>query len=135
MRACLLILPLLFLSCSLFYPGQDGSADISFVPTSTQSARISISGQIVDNESGEPLIGADIEIVGLKETSTDLDGCYSFADIPAGTYTLKFHYIGHKPYQISKITLDGRSIAVINVKLVVVIVEGGPLINVPVRTK
>ncbi len=56
-----------------------------------------IKGKVVDALSGEVLIGTNIAIEGTSlGTSTDLNGEYMIPNIPAGTYTVVFRYIGYK---------------------------------------
>ncbi len=56
-----------------------------------------IKGTVTDALSGEPLIGTNIAIEGTSlGTSTDLNGEYMISNIPAGTHTVVFRYIGYK---------------------------------------
>lgn len=62
-----------------------------------------IKGQVIEKETGLPLIGANIYIVDsdpLIGGVTDLDGYYKFKDIPVGRYQIACSYIGYEP-QIS----------------------------------
>jgi len=60
-----------------------------------------LNGNITDEESGEPLIGATIL---LKNTNyganADLEGDFKISGIPYGNYTLEVTYIGYQKYQI-----------------------------------
>ena len=48
-----------------------------------------ISGVLVDAETGDPLIGANIYLAGTTiGAGTDLDGSYVILNVPEGTYTL-----------------------------------------------
>ena len=56
---------------------------------------VSVKGTVVDQVTGEPIIGASVAVEGSsKGTSTDLDGKYSL-NAPVGS-TLKFSYVGYK---------------------------------------
>lgn len=58
-----------------------------------------IKGQITENETDLPLIGANVFIVNSDPvigTSTDIDGYFKFEDIPVGRYQLACSYIGYK---------------------------------------
>ncbi len=56
---------------------------------------VSVKGTVVDQVTGEPIIGASVAVEGSsKGTSTDLDGKYSLS-APVGS-TLKFSYVGYK---------------------------------------
>ena len=69
----------------------------------------SISGKIAD-ESGEPLIGATVLIVGNSTgTITDFDGNYSLSVDP-GTYTVEASYIGFSPQTgTATVTAGGKT--------------------------
>lgn len=54
-----------------------------------------ITGQVVDQFSGQPLAGAIVLIEGLNRTeATDLRGYYRFSAAPAGDYGLTVSYLG-----------------------------------------
>jgi len=60
----------------------------------------SIRGTIVDQESGDPLIGANIIIDGTTMgAATDVEGSYQITNIPAGEHVLKVTYIGYEKQQ------------------------------------
>jgi len=51
-------------------------------------------GSIIDDETGEALIGASVGITGLGIGSgTDLDGKFSINNIELGIYTIQISYI------------------------------------------
>lgn len=76
----LLALSLSFLALSL--SGQD---------------RASLSGQVLDAQTKEPLIGAAIVLVGTYSgASADLDGNYVINNIKPGSYDVKFQFIGYE---------------------------------------
>lgn len=55
----------------------------------------SVKGTVLDAESDEPLIGVSILVKGTtKGGITNLDGEFSFANIPTGTQTLAISYLG-----------------------------------------
>lgn len=59
-----------------------------------------ITGNITDAESGEPLIGANILVVGTSSgTITDFDGNYSL-EVPAGADKLMFSYTGYATMEV-----------------------------------
>ena len=59
------------------------------------SAQRSISGSVTDENSGEPLIGANILIVGMSAgTATDFDGNFTL-DIPEDASELQISYTGY----------------------------------------
>ena len=65
-----------------------------------------VSGTITDAETGEPLIGANILVVGSSTgTVTDFDGTYSL-NLPADAKQLEISYTG---YSAQVIDINGRS--------------------------
>ena len=58
-------------------------------------AQTSITGSITDEDSGKPLIGANVLIKGTTMgAATDVKGSYTIPNVPAGTYILTANYIG-----------------------------------------
>lgn len=56
-----------------------------------------LSGTITDSQSGESLVGATIFVVDLERgATTDVDGEYEISDIPVGTYTVRFTFVGYR---------------------------------------
>ncbi|MCB0570448.1 MAG: SusC/RagA family TonB-linked outer membrane protein [Phaeodactylibacter sp.] len=75
-------------------------------------AQRDITGTVTDAESGDPLIGANILVIGTSTgTITDFDGNYSIK-VPAGSTTLEFSYTG---YASQRVEIGNQS--VINVSL------------------
>lgn len=69
---------------------------LSVNPLSAQNSG-KISGIISDAETGEPLIGANIVVVGTSlGASTDLEGNYFILNIPAGKYNVQASMIGYQ---------------------------------------
>ncbi len=75
------------------------------------SQEIEVSGKVADAETGEPLPGVSIVLVGTQQgTTTDMDGNYSIR-VPEDA-TLEFSFVGYYPQEIA---IEGRS--TINVQL------------------
>ncbi len=57
----------------------------------------SISGTIIDQSSGEKLIGANLSLQGTRlGAATDSVGAFSIENIPAGDYILQVQYVGYQ---------------------------------------
>ena len=57
-----------------------------------------ISGKVLDADTKEPLIGANVIIVNTNlGAATDLDGNYFILNITPGTYEVKVSYVGYAP--------------------------------------
>ncbi len=63
------------------------------------SAQTILSGKVTDEENGEALIAATLELfkndVFIEGTDTDFDGNYSFVGLEPGTYDLQTSYLGY----------------------------------------
>lgn len=71
----------------------------------------SISGKVLDAETGEQLIGAAVFIEGTSlGSATDLDGNYNIVNLEAGVYELTISYISYKTEKIAEVgVLPGES--------------------------
>jgi TonB-dependent receptor len=76
-----------------------------------------IRGILYDDSSGEPIPFADVVVQGtVNGTTTDLDGAYQI-NVPAGTYTLLFSYLGYADLIISDIEVKENDITVLDVRI------------------
>ena len=73
-----------------------------------------ISGKVIDQASGEPLIGATLIYGKGQGTATDFDGNYSFS-IQKGQRNIKVSYVGYK--EINKILTVKEDFQIIDFKL------------------
>ncbi len=73
---------------------------------------------VVDNETGETLIGANVIIDGTTQGSiTDLDGVASIINVTPGTYNVKISYISYQTTIISDVEVEPNKVNAFNVKL------------------
>ncbi|MGA9405943.1 MAG: TonB-dependent receptor [Bacteroidota bacterium] len=57
-----------------------------------------LNGRVLDKETGEPLVGANILIANTNlGAAADIDGKFTVHNIPAGKVTLKVSYVGYRP--------------------------------------
>ncbi len=69
------------------------------------SAQYTITGTVIDKETGEPLIGCSVLIKGTTTGAmTDIEGKFKII-VPEGKHTLVFNYIG---YTSKSIEVDGK---------------------------
>lgn len=71
-----------------------------------------IAGRIIDAKSKEPLIGANIVLVGSPlGAASDVEGNYFIINIPPGKYQIKASLIGYSPITITdiKVSVDQTS--------------------------
>jgi TonB-dependent receptor len=74
-----------------------------------------ITGKIIDEENGQPVIGATIRIAGTG-TTAGIDGSFSLA-LPSGSYTATVSNIGYGTKEINEITIKDNQAFVVNMTL------------------
>lgn len=71
-----------------------------------------IKGVIIDNQSGDPLIGVSISVKGTsKGSTTDQQGNFIISNLPAGKYDLIFSFIGFSKVKMTDIEVVSDKIA------------------------
>ncbi|MFQ5772473.1 MAG: carboxypeptidase-like regulatory domain-containing protein, partial [bacterium] len=66
-----------------------------------------IAGKVIDQKTGEPLIGANVVIVGTTMgASTDNDGFYFIINVPPGNYSVTTSYIGYEMLTQSEVLVN-----------------------------
>jgi len=71
-------------------------------PFALSAASPKIDGVVKDAQTGDPLPGANIILVGTGlGTSADVNGRYVIRNVPPGTYTIRATYIGYGPLETS----------------------------------
>ena len=99
---------------------------LCFLATVSLQAQTTVSGIIMDEELNEPLIGANVIIVGTTiGSSTDLDGNYSITSEHPLPWTLEVSYTGFAPKTLavtgsnSNLNIDLASSAIIGQEVVI----------------
>lgn len=73
-------------------------------------AQVTLSGVVVDQQTGEALAGATVCVEGTNtKTYTDLEGRFSFTLNPSSTYNLKVDYISYKETMLSNVKADNKA--------------------------
>lgn len=76
-----------------------------------------ISGKVTDNQNiSLPGVSVRLEGAATQSKTTDADGNYSFTNLPQGSYTISFTYIGFTKLTKS-LTLGENQVSVVNVSL------------------
>ncbi|MDP4196615.1 MAG: TonB-dependent receptor, partial [Bacteroidota bacterium] len=74
---------------------------------SAQTTTGRIRGRITDRQNGEPLIGANVQVVGTSfGASTDANGEYRISNLPPAVYSLKITYIGYTAITVNNIRVS-----------------------------
>jgi hypothetical protein len=77
-----------------------------------------IKGKVVDLQTGEALIGANVTVVGTTAGSaTDASGEFLVQNLEAGVYTIRASYLGYQTITISNIRVNADLTAYVNVEL------------------
>ncbi len=79
---------------------------------------VKVTGRVVDNETGEELIGATVQLIGERifSTITNKSGDFTLFPLPPGFYNIKVSYIGFETYSLEYIDIiDNKSFG--NIKL------------------
>ncbi|MBK9359503.1 MAG: carboxypeptidase-like regulatory domain-containing protein [Bacteroidales bacterium] len=86
--------------------------------TNTPVATASVSGQVLDINSGEALAGVAVSVEGTEvKVYTDLDGNFTIKGIEPGTYNLILSMISYKNSLVENIKLQANETESMNVKL------------------
>jgi outer membrane receptor protein involved in Fe transport len=97
-----------------------------------------IKGKVTDRETGEPLPGANVLIVGTTlGAASDFNGEYVILNVLPGTYTLKATFIGYQEVSIANIRVNADLTTAVDFKMPTTAVEVGevsivaerPLVN------
>lgn len=93
-----------------------------------EEAIATIKGRVIDANTGEPLPGANIRLVGTSiGTATDREGKYILNRVPAGNYTLEVTFIGYESKEVEIIVADERTVQR-DISLSSTVVEGKDVI-------
>ncbi len=66
-----------------------------------------ISGTVTDQETGEPIVGANVIIEGTYlGASADLEGYFSISNIPPGEYRVIFSAVGYQKIIVEKVRVN-----------------------------
>ncbi len=77
-----------------------------------------ISGKVVDAQTGDPVIGASVVIVGTSSgAATDLNGEYVIINIPPGTYSVRASAVGFSSMLVTNVHVSADLTTNINFKL------------------
>lgn len=87
----------------------------------SQSLTQTIKGQITDQQSGSPIIGATAQVAGISPllgAITDVNGYFRIEKVPIGRHSIQVSYLGYEPAFLSEILVGSGKEVVINIKLI-----------------
>ncbi|MFO7889961.1 MAG: TonB-dependent receptor [bacterium] len=77
-----------------------------------------ISGQVVEESTGEPLVGANVMVENTQMgAATDSKGRYVILQVEPGVYNLKVSYMGYQTQRMEEITVRANRITYADFKL------------------
>ncbi|HXV13250.1 MAG TPA: TonB-dependent receptor [Candidatus Krumholzibacteria bacterium] len=101
------------------------------IAASTGAWAGTITGSVKDGKTGEPLIGATVGVVNTKlGGSTDLDGRYSIADVPAGLHSLRVMYAGYALKVVTGVAVAGEQTTSMDIRLEPMTTEEGDAMRI-----
>ena len=118
MKKTLLTLSL-FMAVLFGFAGINGNTENKNKSTETEAANtaVSISGKVIDFNSGEALAGVEVAIEGSsKKVHTDFDGNFKIENLKPGSYNLIASYISYNKSFIEKLDTE-KSNKELNIKL------------------
>ncbi len=91
-------------------------------------ASSSIEGSVKDSQTGEPLPGATVLLVGTSMgAATDLNGNFTIRDVPPGEYKLRTTYVGYLTKEVP-VKVESDLVSKVTVKLAAVALKGKEVI-------
>jgi len=82
------------------------------------NAKASITGKVIDNITGESLVGVAVTVEGTDlKAYSDLDGSFTFNGVDPGNYNLVLSLISYKNSLVENIKINPGEKEVIDIKL------------------
>lgn len=90
-----------------------------------------ISGQVIDASSSEPLIGVNVVVQDrLLGAATDANGWYIILNVPPGSYTLDFLYMGYQKISVENVNVKIDRTTRIDVSMTPTVMELGEEVTI-----
>ncbi len=84
-----------------------------------------IAGTVVDKDTGEPLIGANVMLLHTSSgTAADANGQYFIINIPPGTYDIQARMIGYTPVKMENVRVSVNSTTNLKFELKKTVLQG-----------
>jgi hypothetical protein len=79
----------------------------------------SITGKVLDKDTGRPLNFANVVIVGTTMGHMARDvGCFNLNPVPVGTYSIKASFVGYEPQTLTEVRVDAGKPTTLEFRLV-----------------
>src|SRR2546425_11240483 len=88
-------------------------AAASLTPVGAQQPTGTITGQVIESATRQPLVGVNVVVEGTGLGAiTREDGTFSIVDVPAGTHTLRARRIGYGSVPVVVNVSEGSTVSV-----------------------
>lgn len=106
---------------------------VLIVPTYSQTTG-KIVGTVINAETGEPLLGVNIVIVGTYlGAATDEDGYYTVVNVPVGVYDVQVSMMGYKKVTKTGVVVSVDRITRVDFDLTTMVVPGEEIVVIAER--
>ncbi len=93
-----------------------------------------LAGSVTDKKTGEPLPGVNVVLEGtILGASTDMDGFYYIINIPPGTYSVSFEYLGYKTRIVKNVKISADKTTRLDAELEETVLQGENVVVVAQR--
>ena len=86
----------------------------------SQNFSQTIRGQVVDQVTQSPIIGANIVVLDMEPprgAATDVSGFYEIKNVPTGRVSIHVSYIGYEPITLTDLELTSGKELILNFEL------------------
>jgi len=88
-----------------------------------------ITGRVIDAETGEPLVGADVIVEGTElGAATDANGEYTVLFVPVGTHRVVTSYISYDPFTYTNVVVNADQTTPLSFRLQPTVIEVGEVV-------
>jgi iron complex outermembrane receptor protein len=88
-----------------------------------------LSGRVVDAETGEPLVGANVALRGtVLGRVTHVDGTFRFQSLPVGVYTVVISMVGYETKYVVNVEITPQSEKTLTVELKPIVIQTDPIV-------
>jgi outer membrane receptor protein involved in Fe transport len=77
----------------------------------------SITGRVLDKDTGKPLDYANVLVIGTNLGANARNGQFNVAVVPVGTHSVKASFIGYEPQTITNVQVDANAATVLELRL------------------
>ncbi len=90
--------------------------------------RGAITGRVVEEQTGEPLLGVNVLLMGTKLGAvTKAEGVFTIPNLPVGTYRLRTSMVGYRTQQ-KQVVVEGGKTTELTIRLKQTVIESGEVV-------